>query len=226
MAAGIIPGAISVVVSPLVADVLLPDLSPTSDEGSGRRRSRRLRLQWTPAPRNPSRVAGRDDNSTKTHRIPDHRIKENNIMDLKLEVLVIPVSDVDRAKAFYEKLGFRLDADFPAGDDFRVVQVTPPGSEASIIFGTGVSAAAPGSAQGLHLIVTDVEAARAELLARGAEVSEVWHDADGVFHHAGTANRVAGPHPDRADYGSFASFEDPDGNEWILQEVVTRAPGR
>ncbi|SNT53155.1 hypothetical protein SAMN05216276_10565 [Streptosporangium subroseum] len=147
-------------------------------------------------------------------------------MDLKLEVLVIPVSDVDRAKAFYEKLGFRPDADFPVGDSFRVVQVTPPGSEASIIFGNGVSAAAPGSAQGMHLIVTDIEAARAELLARGADVSEVWHDADGVFHHAGTENRVAGPHPDRADYGSFASFTDPDGNEWTLQEIVTRAPGR
>ena len=147
-------------------------------------------------------------------------------MDLKLEVLVIPVSDVDRAKAFYEQLGFRLDADFPFGDDFRVVQVTPPGSEASVILGNGVSAAAPGSVQGLHLIVTDIEAARAELVARGANVSEVWHDADGVFHHAGTANRVSGPHPERASYGSFASFEDPDGNGWVLQEVVTRAPGR
>jgi catechol 2,3-dioxygenase-like lactoylglutathione lyase family enzyme len=147
-------------------------------------------------------------------------------LDMKFEIVVIPVSDVDRAKTFYEKLGFRLDADFPVGDSFRVVQVTPPGSEASIIFGNGVSAAAPGSAQGLHLIVADIEAARAELLARGADVSEVWHDADGVFHHAGTANRVAGPHPDRADYGSFASFADPDGNEWTLQEIVTRAPGR
>ncbi|MDQ0894892.1 VOC family protein [Agromyces ramosus] len=147
-------------------------------------------------------------------------------MDLKLEVLVIPVSDVDRAKAFYEQLGFRLDADFPVGDDFRVVQVTPPGSEASIILGKGVSTAAPGSVQGLHLVVTDIEAARAELLARGADVSDVWHDADGVFHHPGTTNRVSGPHPERASYGSFASFEDPDGNGWILQEVVTRAPGR
>jgi catechol 2,3-dioxygenase-like lactoylglutathione lyase family enzyme len=146
-------------------------------------------------------------------------------MDLKLEVLVVPVSDVDRAKAFYEQLGFRLDADF-VKDGFRVVQVTPPGSECAIIFGTGVSAAAPGSMQGLHLIVTDVVAARAELLARGAQVSDVWHDADGIFHHAGTANRVPGPHPERADYGSFASFEDPDGNGWILQEIVNRAPGR
>lgn len=147
-------------------------------------------------------------------------------LTLKLEVLVIPVSDVDRAKAFYERIGFRLDADFPAGNSFRVVQLTPPGSEASIIFGDGVSAAAPGSTQGLHLIVSDIVAAREELAARGVGISEVWHDADGVFHHAGSANRIPGPHPDRADYASFASFEDPDGNGWILQEVVTRAPGR
>jgi catechol 2,3-dioxygenase-like lactoylglutathione lyase family enzyme len=147
-------------------------------------------------------------------------------MDLKLELLVVPVGDVDKAKTFYQQLGFRLDADFSAGNDFRVVQVTPPGSEASIIFGQGVSAAAPGSVQGLHLIVTDIEAARAELVAKGADVSEIWHDADGVFHHAGDANRVPGPHPERASYGSYASFEDPDGNGWILQEVVTRAPGR
>jgi catechol 2,3-dioxygenase-like lactoylglutathione lyase family enzyme len=147
-------------------------------------------------------------------------------MDLKLEVLVIPVSDVDKAKAFYEQLGFRLDADYPVGDSFRVVQVTPPGSEASIIFGNVVSAGEPGSAQGLHLVVTEIEAAREELLARGAEVSEIWHDADGVFHHSGEANRVSGLHPERASYGSFASFSDPDGNGWTLQEVVTRAPGR
>jgi catechol 2,3-dioxygenase-like lactoylglutathione lyase family enzyme len=147
-------------------------------------------------------------------------------MDLKLEVVVIPVSDVDKAKAFYEQLGFRLDADYPVGDSFRVVQVTPPGSEASIIFGSGVSAGEPGSAQGLHLVVTDIEAAREELLARGAEVSEIWHDADGVFHHSGEANRVSGLHPERASYGSFASFSDPDGNGWTIQEVVTRAPGR
>jgi catechol 2,3-dioxygenase-like lactoylglutathione lyase family enzyme len=147
-------------------------------------------------------------------------------MDLKLEVVVIPVSDVDKAKAFYEQLGFRLDADYPVGDSFRVVQVTPPGSEASIIFGNGVSAGEPGSAQGLHLVVTDVEAGREELLARGAEVSEIWHDADGVFHHSGEANRVSGLHPERASYGSFASFSDPDGNGWTIQEVVTRAPGR
>ncbi|WP_433019281.1 VOC family protein [Kribbella sp. CA-294648] len=147
-------------------------------------------------------------------------------MDMKLEVVVIPVSDVDKAKAFYEQLGWRMDADFATENGFRVVQVTPPGSEAAVIFGSGVSAGEPGSAQGLHLVVTDIEAAREELVAKGADVSEVWHDADGVFHHAGEANRVSGPHPERASYGSYLSFNDPDGNGWIVQEVVTRAPGR
>ncbi|GAA5012340.1 hypothetical protein GCM10023317_49720 [Actinopolymorpha pittospori] len=148
------------------------------------------------------------------------------MMDLKLEVLTLPVSDVDRAKAFYEGLDFRLDADFVVSDDYRVVQLTPPGSEASIIIGSGVTTAQPGSAQGLHLVVTDIVAARAELAARGIAISEVFHDEEGVFHHGGTAGRVAGPDPDRNSYGSFASFEDPDGNGWVLQEVVTRAPGR
>jgi catechol 2,3-dioxygenase-like lactoylglutathione lyase family enzyme len=147
-------------------------------------------------------------------------------MDFKLEVVVLPVSDVDRAKEFYVALGWRLDADFPSGDDFRVIQLTPPGSPCSIIFGTGVSAAAPGSVEGLHLVVTDVEAARAELVSRGVEVSEVFHDADGVFHRAGTAGREPGPDPQRRSYSSFAAFSDPDGNGWILQEVVTRLPGR
>lgn len=147
-------------------------------------------------------------------------------MDMKLEVVVIPVSDVDKAKAFYEQLGWRMDADFATEQGFRVIQVTPPGSEAAVIFGSGVSAGEPGSAQGLHLVVKDIEAAREELVAKGADVSEVWHDADGVFHHAGEANRVSGPHPERASYGSYLSFSDPDGNGWIVQEVVTRAPGR
>ncbi|MEV4313021.1 VOC family protein [Actinocrispum sp. NPDC049592] len=147
-------------------------------------------------------------------------------MDFKLEVVVIPVSDVDRAKDFYVGLGFRLDADFTAADGLRVVQVTPPGSECSIIFGTAITTAPPGSAQGLHLIVFDIDKARAELSSHGAEVSEVFHDAGGVFHHAGTVGRVSGPHPDRASYGSFASFSDPDGNGWVLQEIKTRAPGR
>lgn len=147
-------------------------------------------------------------------------------MDMKLEVVVLPVSDVDRAKGFYKTLEFRLDADFVTGDDFRVVQLTPPGSECSIIFGNGVASAAPGSVQGLHLIVSDIEAARAELVGRGIDVSEVFHDVGGIFHHAGTEGRATGPDPERRDYGSFASFSDPDGNGWVLQEVKTRAPGR
>ena len=147
-------------------------------------------------------------------------------MDLKLEVIVLPVSDVDRAKAYYEKLGFRLDADFSTGPDFRVIQVTPPGSPTSIIFGKGLSDAAPGTVEGLHLVVADIEAARTDLVARGAEVSEIFHDAGGVFHHAGTTARVAGPAPGRASYGSFASFNDPDGNTFVLQEITERLPGR
>ena len=147
-------------------------------------------------------------------------------MDFKLEVLVLPVSDVDRAKSFYEKLQFRLDADFVAKDGLRVVQLTPPGSECSIIFGKSLTNAPAGSVQGLHLVVWDIEAARAELIARGADVSEVFHDAGGIFHHAGTEGRVAGPSPDRSDYGSFASFSDPDGNGWVLQQIRQRAPGR
>jgi len=147
-------------------------------------------------------------------------------MDMKLEVVVVPVSDVDKAKQFYTALGWRQDADFVAGDHFRVVQLTPPGSHCSIIFGTGITSAAPGSAQGLHLVVSDVEAARAELVEQGAEVSEVFHDAGGVFHHAGTDGRVPGPDPDRRSYASFASFNDPDGNGWVLQEITTRLPGR
>ena len=147
-------------------------------------------------------------------------------MDLKLEVLVLPVSDVDRAKHFYQQLDFRLDADFSVSDSYRVVQLTPPGSQCSIIFGTGLTSAAPGSVQGLHLVVFDIEAARAELVGRGAEVSEIFHDATGIFHHAGAEGRLAGPAPAHADYGSFASFSDPDGNGWVLQEIKKRLPGR
>lgn len=147
-------------------------------------------------------------------------------LDMKLEVIVIPVSDIDRAKAFYTGLGWRLDADVPGNDGFRVVQVTPPGSPCSIIFGSKITSAQPGSAQGLHLIVTDIELAHAALGSRGAEMSGVFHDAGGVFHHRETEGRLSGPHPSRASYGSFASFSDPDGNGWILQEVTTRLPGR
>ena len=155
-----------------------------------------------------------------------HQRRGTEVVDMKLEVVLVPVADVDRAKDFYKALGWREDADFAARADFRVVQLTPPGSACSIIFGTGVTSAAPGSAQGLQLTVADIGAARAELAARGAEMSEVFHDAGGVFHHAGTAGRVAGPAPDHKSYGSFASFSDPDGNGWLLQEITTRLPGR
>ncbi|WP_431954569.1 VOC family protein [Actinacidiphila sp. bgisy167] len=147
-------------------------------------------------------------------------------MDMRLEVVVVPVSDVDRAKDFYVGLGWRLDADVSSGDDFRVVQVTPPGSPCSVIFGTGVSSAEPGSVQGLHLIVEDVVAARQELAGRGVAVSEVFHDAGGVFHRAGTEGRVPGPDAERRSYCSYASFNDPDGNEWVFQEITERLPGR
>ncbi len=150
---------------------------------------------------------------------------------MKLEVVVIPVSDVDRAKGFYGRLGWRLDADYDKGDDFRVIQFTPPGSGCSVIFGKNVTAAAPGSAHGLYLIVSDIEAARDELLGRGVEISEVFHDAGGVY--AGTDEpylfgelRVSGPDPEHRSYRSFASFGDPDGNGWLLQEITARLPDR
>jgi catechol 2,3-dioxygenase-like lactoylglutathione lyase family enzyme len=145
---------------------------------------------------------------------------------MKLEVVVLPVTDVDRAKAFYQSLGWREDADFTIEEGYRVVQFTPPESEASIIFGTGLTDAPPGSAQGLQLTVYDIEEARDSLLAAGVDVSELFHDKTGIFHRAGTAGRVRGPHPERVDYSTFASFEDPDGNGWILQEIKKRLPGR
>jgi catechol 2,3-dioxygenase-like lactoylglutathione lyase family enzyme len=143
-----------------------------------------------------------------------------------LEVVVIPVSDVGRAKRFYGDLGWRFDAEFASSDEFHLVQFTPPGSPCSIIFGRGITSAVPGSAQGLYLIVSDIEAARAELVDRGVEVSEVFHDVGGVFHHAGREGRLNGPDPQRRSYASFASFSDPDGNGWFLQEVTVRLPGR
>jgi catechol 2,3-dioxygenase-like lactoylglutathione lyase family enzyme len=147
-------------------------------------------------------------------------------VDMRLEVVVVPVSDVDKAKDFYQALGWRLDADFASREGFRVVQVTPPGSPCSVIFGTGVTSASPGSADGLQLVVTDIDAARDELAGRGVDVSEVFHDAGGVFHHAGNQGRAAGPAPDRRSYGTFISFSDPDGNSWFVQEITTRLPGR
>jgi catechol 2,3-dioxygenase-like lactoylglutathione lyase family enzyme len=149
-------------------------------------------------------------------------------VDLKFEVIVIPVSDVDRAKEFYSGLGWRLDADFPFDNGFRVVQFTPPGSGTSVQFGTKITLAAPGSAHGLYLIVSDIEAARDQLAARGAEVSEVFHAGTpgAQFQPDGTNGRVSGPAPNRGSYGSFATFSDLDGNSWLLQEVTARLPGR
>ena len=159
--------------------------------------------------------------------------QENNAarIDMKFEVVVIPVSDVERAKQFYTKLGWRLDADFAAGDDYRVVQFTPPGSGCSIIFGNNVTAAAPGTAQGLYLIVSDIEAARADVLARGVAIGEVFHGGDNVYSGPDEPYlfgriRVAGPDPEHRSYRSFASFHDPDGNGWLFQEITTRLPGR
>ena len=163
---------------------------------------------------------------TQTRSETGSEAPETATIDMKLEVVVLPVSDVDRAKSFYAGLGWRLDADFAADGGFRVVQFTPPGSGCSIIFGHEITSAAPGSAQGLQLIVSDIDAARAELIEHGAEVSEVFHDVGGVFHHAGTEGRVNGPAPDRQSYGSFASFSDPDGNGWLFQEITERLPGR
>jgi len=149
-------------------------------------------------------------------------------VDMKLEVVVIPVSDVDRAKAFYGGLGWRLDTDFPLGGGVRIVQFTPPGSGCSIQFGTGITSAAPGSAQGLYLIVSGIEAVRGELAARGAGVSEVFHEGTpgARFRPAGTGGQVSGPAPGHRSYGSFATFSDPDGNGWLLQEITARLPGR
>lgn len=150
-------------------------------------------------------------------------------MNLKLEVVVIPVSDASRARRFYKNLGFRLDIDFAAGESYRVIQLTPPGSDASIIFGKGITSAKPGSVDRLVLAVYDIDAARGELISRGAEVSEVFHDAGGGLgggFHTGTEGRAPGPDPEGRSYASYASFSDPDGNLWILQEIRQRLPGR
>lgn len=143
-------------------------------------------------------------------------------MNMRLEVIVIPVADVDRALRFYQSLGWRLDADYEAGPEFRIVQLTPPGSECSIIFGRGVTHAAPGSAQGLYLVVFDIDRARADLISRGVEVSAVIHH----VYDSGVQEQVDGPDPERRSYASYASFSDPDGNGWVLQEVQVRRPGR
>ena len=173
--------------------------------------------------------------ANQTYESPSTASTSNAIaakIDMKFEIVVIPVSDIDRAKKFYgEKLGWRLDADYDNGKDFRVIQFTPPGSGCSVIFGKNVTAAAPGSAQGLYLIVSDIEAARKELLGRGVKISEVFHDAAGVY--TGTdepylfgRHRVSGRDPEHRSYRSFASFHDPDGNGWLFQEITTRLAGR
>ena len=146
-------------------------------------------------------------------------------LEMRLEAVVIPVSDTHRAKRFYAGLGWRLDIDYKDGDGFHVIQFTPLGSECSVILGENVTTATPGSVQGLHLIVSDVEAAREELLRRNVEVSEPFHDEGSVFHHANGARVVAGPNPERKSYASYASFRDPDGNGWVPQEVTARLSG-
>jgi catechol 2,3-dioxygenase-like lactoylglutathione lyase family enzyme len=148
---------------------------------------------------------------------------------MRLEAVVVPVADVDRANRFYQRLGWRVDADVSAGDDYRLVHLTPPASKASILFGKGVTSAPPGSINSLVLAVDDIDAARDELLSRGVEVSEVFHDAGGGpagGFIAGTEGRAGGPDPERRSYASYASFSDPDGNRWLLQEITERAPGR
>ena len=166
-------------------------------------------------------------------QLEEERISSSSVVsiDMKLEIVVVPVSDVDRAKEFYGRLGWRLDADYDNGADFRVIQFTPPGSGCSVIFGKNVTAAAPGSAQGLYLIVSDIAAARAELVARGVNVTDVFHDAGGVYAGGDQPylfgrRRVNGPDPEHRSYRSFVSFSDPDGNGWLLQEITARLPGR
>lgn len=164
--------------------------------------------------------------STQTIRDNATRPRTAAATDLKLEVVVIPVSDVDRAKRFYESLGWRLDADFASGGDWRLVQMTPPGSACSVMFGKGFTSAAPGSVQGTFLVVDDLEAARANLLGAGVDVSEAFHFDNSLLRAAGTKGRVPGADPEGRSYFSFASFSDPDGNGWLLQQVTSRFPGR
>ena len=163
-----------------------------------------------------------------THTITEDatQVRTAATVDLKLEVVVIPVADVDRAKRFYQDLGWRLDADFANGDEWRLVQMTPPGSPCSVMFGKGFTGGVPGSVQGTFLVVDNLETARTELVGRGVDVSEVFHFAGSLLRVAGTNGRVPGPDPEGRSYFSFASFSDPDGNSWLLQEVKMRLPGR
>jgi catechol 2,3-dioxygenase-like lactoylglutathione lyase family enzyme len=166
--------------------------------------------------------------SVQTSKDSEIQVIKDPVVDLKLEVIVIPVSDVDGAKGFYSNLGWRLDADFPFDNGFRVVQFTPPGSGCSVQFGTSITSATPGSAKGLYLIVSDITAARDALADRGVQVSEVFHAGTpgAQFQPDGTSGRVSGRAPEAASYGSFATFSDPDGNGWLMQEVTERLPGR
>jgi catechol 2,3-dioxygenase-like lactoylglutathione lyase family enzyme len=167
-----------------------------------------------------------DMSSAELRSEPEIETLHASTIDMKLEIVVIPVSDVERAKRFYGELGWRLDLDYTAREDFRVIQFTPPGSGCSVIFGKNVTAAAPGSVQGLHLVVSDIEAARTDLLRRGIEISGPFHDSGGVFHHAGAEGRLNGPNPQRKSYASYAAFTDPDGNGWLLQEITARLTGQ
>ncbi|HYO80465.1 MAG TPA: VOC family protein [Bryobacteraceae bacterium] len=160
-------------------------------------------------------------NDEQTHR------PATSTLDMRLEVVLLPVSDVDRTRNFYERLGWRFDGEFVGSDGSRSIQFTPPGSWCSVQFGTNVTPAPPGSAQGLHLIVSDIEAAREELIARGVDASEIFHCSSGYgCRFPGNDGRVNGPHPKRGSYASFISFSDPDGNGWLVQEVTARFPGR
>jgi len=163
-------------------------------------------------------------NDFDTNDVPEGRPASAGVQ-LKLEVVVLPVADVDRALGFYSRLGWRLDADFSTGDGFRVVQMTPPGSKCSVIFGKGITNAPPGAVQDLMLIVDDIAKARVELIERGVAVSELFHDANGVFHRAGSTNRVPGPDPAGRSYCTWASFSDADGNGWLLQEIKEPSSG-
>src|SRR4051812_6549162 len=212
----------------------IPDwsISASSTRAATSRRGSNRRCSSARCARGSDRSA-RNHHSRKNHSPPtrgvtmastqmsiEREIPNAAHVDMKLEVIVLPVSDVERAKRFYQGLGWRLDADFPEGDDFRVVQLTPPGSPCSIHFGKGVTKAAPGSVQNLYLVVSDIDAARAELIAHGANVSE-------IFHNGGLRGpRLPGRDPERRSYRTFATFSDPDGNGWLLQEINERLPGR
>jgi catechol 2,3-dioxygenase-like lactoylglutathione lyase family enzyme len=164
------------------------------------------------------------DNPMPSETAPE--ISQSEPIEMKLELVVIPVSDVDRAKRFYSDLGWRLDLDFVAGDDYRVVQFTPPTSASSLMFGENISVATPGTAKGLHLVVKDIKVARNDLVRRGIQISEAFHDLGGVFHHADGQGIARGPNPQRKSYASYASFNYPDGNGWLLQEITARLPGK